>query len=77
MSSAVGSVRLGLQGQSPLGPVDPEINVTNLRIVRSYLPIDKASIPASLNIRHTVVRTSYLANFEMLGVVMDLPNHSN
>jgi hypothetical protein len=73
----VGSVRLGHHGQSLLGPVDPEINVTNLRIVRNYLPIDTASIPADWNIRHTGVRASYVANFGMLGVVMDLPNHSN
>jgi hypothetical protein len=60
----VGSVQLGFQGQKLLGPVDPEIKVTNLRIIRnSYLPIDTASIPASSNIRHTALRTSYLANF--------------
>ena len=76
-SSVVGSVRLGFQGQKLLGTVDPEIKVTNLRIVRNYLPIDTASIPASLNIRHTAVRTSYLANFGTLGVVLDLPNYSN
>lgn len=35
----VGSVRLGFQGQKLLGPVDTEIKVTNLQIVRnSYFP---------------------------------------
>ena len=76
--SVVGSVRLGFQGQKLLGPVDPEIKFTNLQIVRnSYLPVDTASIPASLNILHIALRTSYLANFGTLGVVMDLPNHRN
>jgi hypothetical protein len=69
----VSPVRLGFQGQKLVGPVDLEIKVTNLRIVRNYLPIDTASIPASLNIRHTAVRTSYLANFGTLGVVLDFP----
>jgi hypothetical protein len=67
----------GFSGSKTFGPVDPEIKVRNLRIIRNYLPIDTASILASLNIRHTAVRTSYLANFGTLGVVLDLPNHSN
>jgi hypothetical protein len=75
-SSVVGSVRLGFQGQKLLGPVDPETEVTNHRIVRNYLPIHTASILASLNIRHTAVRTSH-ANFGTLGIVLDLPSRSN
>ena len=70
MSSVVGSVRLGFQGQKLLGPVDPEIKVTNLRIVRNCLPIDTTSIPASLNVRHTAVRTPYLVNFGTFGSVI-------
>jgi hypothetical protein len=72
-------VRLGFQGRKLIGPVDPEIKFTNLRIIsNSYLPIDTASIPTSLNIRHTALRTSsYLANFGTLGVVLDFPNYRN
>jgi hypothetical protein len=77
MSSVVGYIRLGLWSQSLIGPLYPEIKVTNLRIVRNYLPLDTASIPADLNIRHTAVRTLYIANFGTLGAVIDLPNHIN
>jgi hypothetical protein len=69
----VGPVRLGFQGKKLVGPVDLEIKVTNLRIVRNYLPSGTPSIPASLNIRHTAVRTSYLTNFGTLRVVLDFP----